>query len=270
MNTLKATFNEISEDIVSKIKDSISSLELKEQKWNKKFKVVASTEDIDRSWEIIKANGWKRDNFMKNPVIIANHIYKIENIVGKALSIYVKDNQLIIEGVFSSSNPLGVLLADLYEEGMIKSVSVGFIPTKRDKDNTKIITEAELLELSFVAVPCNPNALSLDQKNLLESCWMITEIKENEEVWSSSSQENNSDDEGVNDSIDESIIEKRNENTNNEILLILQDIKQLLERLVDGNTKRLDDAHIIAKESLQWAARAINAGLEKYKKALKS
>jgi hypothetical protein len=34
---------------------------------------------------------------MKNPVIIANHVYKIENIVGKATSIYVKDNQLIIE-----------------------------------------------------------------------------------------------------------------------------------------------------------------------------
>jgi hypothetical protein len=34
---------------------------------------------------------------MKNPVIIANHIYKIENIVGKATSIYVKDHQLIIE-----------------------------------------------------------------------------------------------------------------------------------------------------------------------------
>ena len=33
---------------------------------------------------------------MKNPVIIANHIYKIENIVGKATSIYVKENQLII------------------------------------------------------------------------------------------------------------------------------------------------------------------------------
>jgi hypothetical protein len=34
---------------------------------------------------------------MKNPVIIANHVYKIENIVGKATSIYVMDNQLIIE-----------------------------------------------------------------------------------------------------------------------------------------------------------------------------
>ena len=270
MKSLQATFTEISEDIVGKIKDSLSLLEIKEENWNKKFKVVASTEDTDRSWEIIKANGWKRDNFMKNPVIIANHIYKIENIVGKATSIYVKDNQLIIEWVFSASNPLGVLLADLYEEGMVKTVSVGFIPKSRDKNNSKIITEAELLELSFVAVPCNPNALSLDQKNLLESCWMINEIKENEEVWSSSSQENNSDDEGVNDSIDESIIEKRSENTNNEILLNLQDIKQLLERLVDGNTKRLDDAHIIAKESLQWAARAINAGLEKYKKALKA
>ncbi|MBR6907021.1 hypothetical protein IKN40_00495 [bacterium] len=61
---------------------------------------------------------------MKNPVIIANHVYKVENIVGKATSIYIKNNQLVIEGVFSSSNPLGRLLADLYEEGMIKSVSV--------------------------------------------------------------------------------------------------------------------------------------------------
>jgi hypothetical protein len=34
---------------------------------------------------------------MKNPVIIANHIYKIENIVGKATDIYVDNNQLVIE-----------------------------------------------------------------------------------------------------------------------------------------------------------------------------
>jgi HK97 family phage prohead protease len=148
--------------------------------------VIASTEDIDRSWEIIRANGWTWENFMKNPVIIANHVYKIENIVGKATDIYVDNNQLVIEWVFSTSNPLGILLADLYEEGMIKSVSVWFIPQKRDEKDSKIITEAELLELSFVAIPCNPNALSLDQKKLLEESWMIKEIK-NEEVWSSSS-----------------------------------------------------------------------------------
>jgi len=47
---------------------------------------------------------------------------------------------------------------------MLKSVSVGFIPTKRNDEDYKIIEKAELLEVSFVAVPCNPNAISMDQK----------------------------------------------------------------------------------------------------------
>jgi Mg2+ and Co2+ transporter CorA len=49
-------------------------------------------------------------------------------------------------------------------EGMLKTVSVGFIPLKRNEQDYKIIEKAELLEVSFVAVPCNPNAVSLDQK----------------------------------------------------------------------------------------------------------
>ncbi len=55
---------------------------------------------------------------------------------------------------------------------MVKTVSVGFIPKEREG---KTITSAELLELSFVAVPCNPNALSLDQKQLLEDNNMLVE-----------------------------------------------------------------------------------------------
>ena len=247
MNQLKATFQIISEESVKKIQEGLSSLELKEEKTERKFKVVASTEDIDRSWEIIKVNGWKRENFMKNPVIIANHIYKIENIVGKATSIYVKNNQLIIEWVFAESNPLGKLLSDLYEEWMVKTVSVWFIPNKRDERNPKIISEAELLELSFVAVPCNPNALSLDQKQLLEESWMIDEVKEeNEEL---EAEENTSTEE-------------------NKILSTLNDIKALLEILVDGNTKKLSEANILAKETLQNVARTVNQWLSEFKKSL--
>ena len=247
MNQLKATFQIISEESVKKIQEGLSSLELKEEKAERKFKVVASTEDMDRSWEIIKVNGWKRENFMKNPVIIANHIYKIENIVGKATSIYVKNNQLIIEWVFAESNPLGRLLSDLYEEWMVKTVSVWFIPNKRDEKNPKIISEAELLELSFVAVPCNPNALSLDQKQLLEESWMIDEVKEeNEEL---EAEENTSTEE-------------------NKILSTLNDIKALLEILVDGNTKKLSEANILAKETLQNVARTVNQWLSEFKKSL--
>ena len=228
----------LTDNQINELKNLISSFDLKEvNKW-RRFRVVASTEDSDRAWEIIKANWWDYKNFMKNPVIIANHVYKIENIVGKATSIYVMDNQLIIEWVFSESNPLWKLLADLYDEGMVKTVSVWFIPKSRDESNKRIITSAELLELSFVAVPCNPNALSLDQKQLLEENWMIEEVKEDDEI------------------------------SNKEIFSMLTDIKALLENLVDGNTKKLSDANILAKETLQNVARTVNQWLAAFKKSL--
>lgn len=229
----------LTENQINELKNLISSFDLKEvNKW-RRFRVVASTEDSDRAWEIIKANWWDYKNFMKNPVIIANHVYKIENIVGKATSIYVMDNQLIIEWVFSESNPLWKLLADLYDEGMVKTVSVWFIPKSRDESNKRIITSAELLELSFVAVPCNPNALSLDQKQLLEENGLL-ETQETEEK----------------------------EISNKEILSMLTDIKTLLENLVDGNTKKLSDANILAKETLQNVARTVNQWLAAFKKSL--
>lgn len=228
----------LTDNQINELKNLISSFDLKEvNKW-RRFRVVASTEDSDRAWEIIKANWWDYKNFMKNPVIIANHVYKIENIVGKATSIYVMDNQLIIEWVFSESNPLWKLLADLYDEGMVKTVSVWFIPKSRDESNKRIITSAELLELSFVAVPCNPNALSLDQKQLLEENWMIEEINEEKEI------------------------------SNKEILSTLNDIKALLEILVDGNTKKLSDANYLAKETLQAISRTVNIWLAAFKKSL--
>ena len=142
-------------------------------------------------------------------------------------------------------------------------MSVWFIPLARDEKDKRIITDAELLELSFVAVPCNPNALSLDQKSLLESFWLLKEEAE-------APSEKNLTAGGTKDSNQDEIIEKTELISNKEILSTLNDIKSLLEILVDGNTKKLSEANIIAKETLQWAARAINAGLEKYKKALKA
>ena len=250
----------LTEDKINELKNLISSFDLKEVKQWRRFRVVASTQDLDRSWEIIKADWWDYKNFMKNPVIIANHVYKIENIVGKATSIYVMDNQLIIEWVFSESNPLGKLLADLYDEGMVKTVSVWFIPKSRDESNKRIITSAELLELSFVAVPCNPNALSLDQKQLLEENWML----EKSPSFSGTKKSENSSDLS-DDNIDNSW---ENSTSNKEILNTLNDIKALLEILVDGNTKKLSEANILAKETLQSVARTVNQGLASFKKSL--
>jgi hypothetical protein len=46
--------------------------------------------------------------------------------------------------------------------------------------------------------------------------------------------------------------------SNKEIFSMLTDIKTLLENLVDGNTKKLSDANILAKETLQNVARTVN------------
>ena len=250
----------LTEEKINELKNLISSFDTKEVKKWRRFRVVASTEDSDRAWEIIKANWWDYKNFMKNPVIIANHVYKIENIVGKATSIYVMDNQLIIEWVFSESNPLGKLLADLYDEGMVKTVSVWFIPKSRDESNKRIITSAELLELSFVAVPCNPNALSLDQKQLLEENWLL----EKSPSFSGTKKSENSSDlsgDNIDNSWEISI-------SNKEILNTLNDIKSLLQILVDDNTKKLSDANYIAKETMQAISRTVNVWLAAFKKSL--
>ena len=179
---------------------------------------------------------------MKNPVIIANHDYQIENIVGKATRIWVEDGKLIIQGVFSKSNPLGVLLADLYDEEMVKTVSVGFIPKQRQEDNRRIITSAELLELSFVAVPCNPNALSLDQKQLMKKgieAGILQEEKSELEAFKA------------------------------EILGEVAEVKNLLKALLDGKSKGADEANYIAKETLQNIAKAANEGISMFKKAVR-
>lgn len=252
----------LTEENINELKNLISSFDIKEvSKW-RRFRVIASTEDSDRSWEIIKASWWDYQNFMKNPVIIANHVYKIENIVGKATSISVVDNKLVIEWVFSEANPLGKLLGDLYEEWMVKTVSVWFIPKSRDEWNKRIITNAELLELSFVAVPCNPNALSLDQKALLEEFWLIKK-EESPSFSGTKKSENSSDstDDNIDNSWEDSI-------SNKEIVQYLADIKSLLEILVDGNTKKLSEANILAKETLQSVARTVNQGLASFKKSL--
>lgn len=249
MNELQAKFLAISEEQAKSIQEQLSYLEIKGEDSNRKFRVVASTEDIDRSWEVIKLDWWDFENYKKNPVVIANHIYRIENIVGRATKIWIEDWRLIIEGVFSKSNPLGILLADLYDEGMVKTVSVGFIPKQRQEDNRRIITSAELLELSFVAVPCNPEALSLDQKELMQKGIEagILQLEKKEEPEQKSELEA----------------------FKAEILGEIHEVKALLQAMVDGNTKQKDEANIIAKETLQNIVRAGNEGLAMFKKAVR-
>lgn len=123
------------------------------------FKFIASSEAVDRHGEVIQQSGWDLKNYLTNPVILWGHdYYKMP--IGKTTKIYVENNKLIVEGVWASekANPDAELIRNLYLEGMVNAVSVGFIAKEWDGN---IITKAELLEISLVTVPANQEALSL-------------------------------------------------------------------------------------------------------------
>ena len=108
-------------------------------------------------------------------------------------------------------------MRQLYDEWVLKTVSVGFIPKERDVNNSSIITRAELLELSFVPVPCNPNALSL-WKEIVDDMidkWFL--IKENDEPTDEQNNEPNDEIEwNPNEEVDQNVInEDWNDNEEN-------------------------------------------------------
>lgn len=124
-----------------------------------KFEVVASSESVDRQGEIVVQEGIDIKNYMNNPVILFGHDYWSLPI-GKATEIVRQAGKTVVRGVFASAeaNPLAQQVRKLYEEGILKAVSIGFIPLEY---NGNQITKSELLELSFVPVPANPEALSV-------------------------------------------------------------------------------------------------------------
>lgn len=138
------------------------------------FEVVATTEGVDRDGEVIKVSGWDFTNFQKSPVLLWGHDYGSLPI-GAVTDIRVEGTSVIARGVFARSEFAQEVRA-LYDDGFLKTVSVGFIPHER---TGATITKAELLELSFVSVPANPDAL--DRLKSFESKYLKLEVKTHEE-----------------------------------------------------------------------------------------
>jgi HK97 family phage prohead protease len=127
------------------------------------YRFVASTDTIDRHGERILVSAWKLDNYKKNPIILFGHdAWSLENAIGKSVAIEIQENKLVIDVVFSQANERAQKVRAMVDEGVLNMVSVGFIPKKIETiDGVPTITEAELLEVSIVQIPANPEAESI-------------------------------------------------------------------------------------------------------------
>jgi phage head maturation protease len=149
---------------------------------------VASDETLDRGGEVIPIDSWDLSNFKKNPVLLVNHDYKVENIVGLAKRVRVESGQLLFDPEFHGITQLSREVKDMVEQGILNTVSVGFMPHGPKKDGDK--ASNELFEISFVPVPANPSAerlravmaKAIDETGQAEVKAWVEKQRENTEV----------------------------------------------------------------------------------------
>jgi len=130
------------------------------------IEIIGSTAHMDRDGEVLDPAGWDLKNFKKNPVVLPAHDYH-QPAIGKAVNIKIEDGKLVFKIKFppEGDNPLADVYRKLYKGGFMSASSVGFLPIEwvdgdgKGKSPYRTYTKAELLELSLVSVPCNPNAL---------------------------------------------------------------------------------------------------------------
>jgi len=139
---------------------------LEENLENRPFQIrgTANSGMKDRWSEIMPKDCWDLENFQKNPILLYQHNHALP--IGKITEMYVTETGLKFvamigkQGVELTKDQKEIVL--LIQQDVIKTFSVGFICHDVDYDknsDTYIYKKAELLEISLVSIPMEPNAL---------------------------------------------------------------------------------------------------------------
>lgn len=145
---------------------------------NRRIEAIASTATRDRDGDIILPSAFKKTlpEYLKNPVILAAHCHRLNDgkspVVAKTVKAWMTSTALNIVIEFAKTD-LGEEYWHLYSNKYQRAFSIGFRGIKwRDENkngvHTRIYTEVELFEISCVAVPSCPGALSKAKQRKLD------------------------------------------------------------------------------------------------------
>ena len=145
----------------------------------RKVTFVASDSTRDSAGTVLNQDGWDLDRFNKNGVIGYQHkVYgswadtdNPDNVIGKGRA-YVEGGKLMVDVDFEPKE-INELAEKVYQKilfGSLKAVSVGFLPvgdghwgegeeSRKGATPTWYYDGQELLEVSVVNIPANPNAV---------------------------------------------------------------------------------------------------------------
>ena len=137
----------------------------------------ASTTDIDRSGDVVPKSVWEKgiQNYLKNPIILAQHDY--DDPIGRMVDYKIDDKGLWIKARISAAADE---CFNLIKDKVLTAFSIGFKIIDAEYNSAAevfLIKELELVEISVVSVPCNQNTL-FDLSKAFDNAQDYTKFKQ--------------------------------------------------------------------------------------------
>lgn len=134
------------------------------------IRFVASTANVARDGLVIDPAGWQLEHYRANPVVLwAHDYYGSRPPIGRA-DVFVDGERLMADITFDRADPFAADIERKYRAGFLSAVSVGWDSLQIEPPRAggaPRITRAELLDISAVPVPGDPDALKERQARAL-------------------------------------------------------------------------------------------------------
>ena len=130
---------------------------------------VATTAGMKRDGLDILISGISTENFMRNPVFLWAHDYFGERLpIGKVTSIRPLKSKMKVRVEFDTEDEFAMQVKSKFDRGFLNTVSIGWETLEFDRD-TNTVLKSDLLDVSAVPVPGDPDALIERQRSLMRS-----------------------------------------------------------------------------------------------------
>jgi len=129
---------------------------------------IASTTGVKRDGLTLDLAGGQIDNYQRNPVFLWAHDYQGRTLpIGKTSRLQLSKTRLRAHVLFDRADPFAAEVERKYDGGFLNAVSIGWV--ERERGPKGEISKWELLDISAVPVPGDPDALMEREVTLLRS-----------------------------------------------------------------------------------------------------
>jgi HK97 family phage prohead protease len=132
---------------------------------------VITTIQPDRVGDVIIPTGLRNaEDYLLNPIVLWAHSRQTLPPLGICDWLDIQPHRIVAQTRFAKDVPFAEDVFRLYEQGILRGWSIGFVPRKAVRTASGLrVQEWDLLEYSAVPIPANPEAVTIAiQKGLIQ------------------------------------------------------------------------------------------------------